>query len=60
MSGNTQTPPAPVGQQAPPMRAAALDSWWSLRVAHGPLLLTTGTAFRRGREHKVIDASNEH
>ena len=37
-------PPAPVGQQAPPTRAAALDSWRSLRVARGSLLLTTGTA----------------
>jgi hypothetical protein len=37
-------PPAPVGQQAPPVRAAAFDSWRSLRGAHGALLLTTGTA----------------
>jgi hypothetical protein len=36
--------PAPVGQQGPPARAAAFDSWRSLRVARGPLLLTTGTA----------------
>ena len=36
-------PPAPVGQQAPPVRAAASDSWRSLRSARGPLLLTTGT-----------------
>jgi hypothetical protein len=35
--------PAPVGQQAPPARAAAFDSWRSLRGAHGALLLTTGT-----------------
>ena len=45
--GNERTayvPPAPVGQQAPPMRAAAFDLWQSLRSAHGPLLLTTGTA----------------
>lgn len=38
--------PAPVGQQAPPARAAAFDSWRSLRGAHGPLLLTTGTGRR--------------
>ena len=36
--------PTPVGQQAPPTRAAASDSWRSLRGARGPLLLTTGTA----------------
>jgi hypothetical protein len=39
-------PPAPVGQQVPPARAAASDSW-PLRVAHGSPLLTTGTGFRR-------------
>ena len=38
--------PAPVGQQAPPARAAAIDSWRSLRSARGPLLLTTGTGGR--------------
>ena len=38
-------PPAPVGQQAPPARTAAFDSWWSLRGARGSLLLTTGTAY---------------
>ncbi len=38
-------PPAPVDQQAPPVRAAAFDSSRSLRGAHGPLLLTTGTAY---------------
>ena len=37
-------PPAPVGQQVPPARAAASDSWRSLRSARGSLLLTTGTA----------------
>jgi len=37
--------PAPVGQQAPPARAAAFDSWRSLRSARGSLLLTTGTAY---------------
>ena len=36
--------PAPVGPQEPPTRAAAIDSWWSLRVARGSLLWTTGTA----------------
>jgi hypothetical protein len=33
-------PPDPVGQQAPPTRAAASDPGRSLRVARGPLLLT--------------------
>ena len=28
--------PAPVGQQGPPTRVAAFDSWRSLRDAHGP------------------------
>jgi hypothetical protein len=40
----TALSPAPVGQLGPPARAAAFDSWRSLRVARGPLLLTTGTA----------------
>jgi len=44
MSAKGHLPPAPVGQQGPPARAAAFDSWRSLRVARGPLLLTTGTA----------------
>jgi hypothetical protein len=44
MSAHLCVPPAPVGQQAPPARAAAYDSWWSLRGARGSLLLTTGTA----------------
>ena len=35
-------PPDPVGQQGPPARVAASDSWRSLRDARGPLLLTTG------------------
>jgi hypothetical protein len=39
-------PPAPVGQQGPPARAAAL-AVRALRVALGSLLLTTGTASRR-------------
>ena len=45
MSALLCVPPAPVGQQVPPARAAAFDSWRSLRAAHGPLLLTTGTAY---------------
>jgi hypothetical protein len=43
MSALLCVPPAPVGQQVPPARAAAFDSWRSLRGAHGSLLLTTGT-----------------
>jgi len=43
MSGVPNIPPAPVGQQEPPARAAAFDSG-SLRSARGPLLLATGTA----------------
>ena len=35
--------PAPVGQQAPPARAAPSDSGRSLRVARGSLLLTKAT-----------------
>ena len=46
--------PAPVGQQAPPTRAAASDSWRSLRVARGSLLLTTGTG------STVLDVRAEH
>lgn len=59
MRRRNRFPPAPVGQQAPPMRAAALDSQGSLRVAHGPLPLTTGTACRQ-RERNVIDGDREH
>jgi hypothetical protein len=44
MSALLCVPPAPVGQQVPPARAAAFDSWRSLRRARRPLLLTTGTA----------------
>ena len=40
-------PPAPMGQQAPPARAAASDAGRSLRVARGALLLTKGAAYRR-------------
>ena len=43
MSAALRIPPAPVGQQVPPTRAAASDSWWLLRVARGSLPLTTGT-----------------
>ena len=43
MSVVPSIPPAPVGQQELPTRAAASDSWRSLRSARGPLLLTTGT-----------------
>jgi hypothetical protein len=46
MSALLCVPPAPVGQQGPPARAAAFDSWRSLRGAPGSLLLTTGTACR--------------
>jgi hypothetical protein len=42
MSAPLYVTPAPVGQQGPPARAAAFDSWRSLRGAHGSLLLTTG------------------
>ena len=38
------TPPAPVGQQGPPARAAA-SAVRALRSARGSLLLTTGTAY---------------
>ncbi len=41
-------PPAPVGQQGPPARAAA-SAVRARRVARGSLLLTTGTASRRAR-----------
>ena len=41
---NEHLTPAPVGPQAPPARAAALDVWRSLRVTRGALLWATGTA----------------
>jgi hypothetical protein len=44
MTGITRLPPAPEGQQGPPTRAAASDSWRSLRDARGSLPLTSGTA----------------
>jgi hypothetical protein len=46
-------PAAPVGQQAPPARAAA-SAMGTLRSARGSLLLTTGTA------STVLDADSEH
>ena len=45
-------PPAPVGQQEPPARAAASDSWRSLRDARGALRLTTRTACRRDKQQE--------
>jgi hypothetical protein len=46
MTAVPNSPPAPVGQQAPPARAAA-SAVRALRVARGSLLLTTGTASPR-------------
>jgi hypothetical protein len=46
-------PAAPVGQQAPPARAAA-SAVGALRSARGSLLLTTGTA------STALDAEREH
>jgi hypothetical protein len=63
MSTIPRIPPAPVGQQGPPScrrrassttRAAALDSWRSLRVARGSLPLTTGTV------SAALDEKGEH
>ncbi len=54
-------PPAPEGQQAPPMRAAASDSCRSLRSPHGTLPLTSGTASRRSKEDtRKLDENREH
>ena len=54
-------PPAPEGQQGLPMRAAASDSWRSLRGAHGSLPLTSGTASRRSKEDtRKLDAIREY
>jgi hypothetical protein len=50
-------PPAPVGQQGPPTRAAASDTWRSLRGARGSLLLTTGTGYRRS---PMLDAGHKN
>ena len=56
-------PPAPVGQQAPPTRAAARLGG-ALRVTRGSLLLTTGTAYRRHQlqEDRILrqDARSWH
>ena len=46
--------PAPVGQQAPPTRAATPAVGEPLRDARGALLLTTGTACT------VLDESKRH
>ena len=63
-------PPAPEGQQDPPscrrrasstMRAAASDSWRSLRDAHGALPLTSGTGSRGGKNvSRNLDGIREH
>jgi ribosome modulation factor len=45
-------PPAPVGQQVPPARAAARHRG-ALRVTRGALLLTTGTASRRDQPQET-------
>ena len=42
MSDEPSRPPAPEGQQGPPMRAA-LPAVGARRVAHGSLPLTSGT-----------------
>ena len=47
MTTALRIPPTPMGQQAPPTRAAASDSGRSLRVARGALLLTKGAGYRR-------------
>jgi hypothetical protein len=47
-------PPAPVGRQGPPARAAALTRERSLRSARGSLLSTTGTASRK------LDTQRQH
>jgi hypothetical protein len=57
MSVVLSIPPAPVGQQVPPARPAASDTWWSLRGARGSLLLTTGTGCRRSI---TLDEKYEH
>ena len=53
MTRRSVIPAAPVGQQAPPARAAA-SAVGALRSARGSLLLTTGTA------SAVLDADREH
>ena len=53
MTAVPQSPPAPVGQQGPPARAAA-SAVGALRSARGSLLLTTGTA------STALDVAHEH
>ena len=53
MSRRPRAPAAPVGQQAPPPRAAA-SAVGALRSARGSLLSTTGTAYA------VLDLDYEH
>jgi len=49
MTAVCRVPPVPMGQQGPPARSAPCKSK-PLRVARGPLLSTTGTAYRRDQE----------
>jgi hypothetical protein len=42
-------PPAPEGQQDPPTRAAASDSWRSHSSARGSLPLTSGATSQRAK-----------
>ena len=61
MIGIAWSPPAPEGQQGPPMRAAASDSERSLRDSHGALPLTSGTAYRRHKNNtRALDGGREH
>ena len=53
MTRAARIPPAPVGRQAPPTRAAA-PAIRALRAARGSLLSTTGTAAT------AVDAEPEH
>ena len=55
MSAENRIPPAPVGQQAPPTRAASPDSGRSFGDACGSLPLTTGTGSHRDRVIIRID-----
>ena len=52
MTAALRIPPAPVGQREPPARAAASNSWRSLRDARGALRLTTRTACRRDKQQE--------
>jgi hypothetical protein len=56
MSVVLSIPPAPVGQQGPPARAAA-SAVRARRVARGSLLLTTGTGYRRAI---TLDENHKH